>query len=69
MLVVGQQAQMQGRQAYYEDKLRKDVKSAEEFIAAQSEQMGVTMLSYIYGETRAPEPRRDRRRKWHGWEI
>jgi hypothetical protein len=70
---VEQLAQTQSKPPFYfEDKLMEDAKADEEFISNQSEQVGVTMLRYIYGEDRAPEPpepRRDRRRKWHGWEI
>ena len=70
LLLVGQQAQTQSKPPFYQtDKLMEDAKAAEEFISNQSEQVGLKLLRCIYGEDRAPEPRRDRRRKWHGWEI
>lgn len=34
-----------------------------------NEQMGVKMIHYIYGKDQTPERRRDRRRRWWGWEI
>ena len=70
LLLVGQQAQTQSKPPFYHaDKLEKDAKAAEEFISNQSDQVGLKMLRYIYGEDQAPEPRRDRRRRWWGWEI
>ena len=44
-------------------------RQAEEFIARQSDQVGMKMIRYIYGKDQAPEPRHDRRRRWWGWEI
>ena len=70
LILVGQQAQTQSKPPFYcADKLNEDASEAEEFIANQSEQVGLKMLRYIYGVNRAPEPRHDRRRRWWGWEI
>jgi hypothetical protein len=70
LILVGQQAQTQSQQPWYQmDKLEQDAKWAEEFIARQSEQTGMKLIQYIYGKDKAPEPRHDRRRKWWGWEI
>jgi hypothetical protein len=70
LLLVGQQAQTQSKPPlYFADKLKEGAKDAEEFISNQSKQVVLKLLRYIYGEDRAPAPRRDRRRKWHGWEI
>jgi len=71
MILVGQMAEQQlKKQPFYNhDKLKEDAKAAEESIAAQSNQTGVTMLRFIYGNDPIPEVRRDRRNKWHGWEI
>jgi hypothetical protein len=35
----------------------------------ESEQLGLKMIRYIYGDEPTPEPHFDRRRKWWGWEI
>ena len=70
VVVVGQQAQTQSKPPFYHaDKLEEDARTAEEFIANQSEQVGAKMIRYIYGEDPVPERRHDRRRKWWGWEI
>src|SRR5262245_5647070 len=70
LILVGQQAQTQSKPPWYQaDKLEEDARQAEEFIARQSEQVGMKMIRYIYGEEQTPEPRHDRRRKWSGWEI
>jgi hypothetical protein len=70
MILVGQQVQTQSKPPWFQaDKLEEDARHAEEFIARQSEQMGMTMIRYIYGKDQAPEPRHDRRRKWWDWEI
>lgn len=70
LILVGQQATQQGgRVQYYAEQLMKDAMAAEEFIAGQSEEVGMKMIRYIYGKDQAPEPRYDRRRRWSGWEI
>jgi len=70
LILVGQQAQTQSKQPWFiPEKLEEDAKKAEEFIARQSEQAGMKMIRYIYGNEQSPEPRHDRRRKWWGWEI
>jgi hypothetical protein len=47
----------------------KYLKEVEERVSRNSEQLGLKMVRYIYGENEMPERRHDRRRKWHGWEI
>jgi len=47
----------------------KYVQEVEERVSRTSEQLGLKMVRYIYGETEMPESRHDRRRKWWGWEI
>jgi hypothetical protein len=70
LVLVGQEAQTQSSPPWYEpDKLQEAVLRAEEFITKQSEVVAMKMVRCIYGEEDAPEPRRDRRRKWSGWEI
>jgi hypothetical protein len=52
------------------DEKRTDhLKEVEARMESASEQLGLTMIRYIYGDDQAPESRHDRRRKWHGWEI
>lgn len=70
LILVEQQAHVQRRHSYFnDDKLREQAKAAEEFISKQSHQQGMNIITYIYGEDPAPEPRHDRRRGWWGWEI
>ena len=70
LLLAGHQAQTQRRPPYFRaDKLKEDAQAAEEFIESQSQQAGIKMMQYIYGEDQRPEPRHDGRRKWSGWEI
>ncbi len=70
LILVGQEAQRQSSPPWFQrDKLEEEMSRTEEFIAKQSEEAGMKMIRYIYGEKQAPEPRRDRRRKWSGWEI
>jgi hypothetical protein len=70
LILVSQNAQTQSKPPWYRrDKLEEDAKQDEEFIARQSAEEGMKMIRYIYGRDEAPEPRRDRRRKWSGWEI
>ncbi|TAK99857.1 MAG: hypothetical protein EPO07_10500 [Verrucomicrobia bacterium] len=69
MLLVGQQIRMQKRQEYFAEKLDEDAKAAEEFISEQSEAKALKLIRFIHSESPAPEVRRDRRRKWTGWEI
>ena len=70
LILVGQQAQTQSKPPWYEaDKLEKNARRAEEFIASQSEQVGMKMIRCIYGKEQASEPRHDLRRRWWGWEI
>ena len=45
------------------------VKEVEGRVSRSSEQIGIKMIRYIYGEDEVPEVRYDRRRKWWGWEI
>jgi hypothetical protein len=45
------------------------VQEVEERISRASEQLGLKMIRYIYGETEMSEGHHDRRRKWWGWEI
>jgi hypothetical protein len=70
MILVAQEAQTQSKPPWVRpDKLEEAAKHAEDFIARQSEQVGMKIIRYIYGKEQAPEPRHDRRRKWWGWEI
>lgn len=70
LILVGQQAQNQSRPPWFlGDKLEEDAKLAEKCIAKQSEQIAMKMIRCIYGKDPVPEPKRDRRRKWSGWEI
>jgi len=70
LILVGQEAQTQSKPPWYQpDKLHEGARQAEEFIARQSDQVGMKMIRYIYGKDQAPEPRHDRRRRWWGWEI
>jgi hypothetical protein len=52
-----------------DEQRKKYIQEVEERISRGSEQLGLKMVKFIYGEDRAPEPRHDRRRKWHGWEV
>lgn len=52
-----------------DDKRCEYLKDLQARMALDSEQMGLKMIRYIYGEDPAPEPRHDRRRRWWGWEI
>ena len=47
----------------------KHVKELKARMESASEQMGLKMTRFIYGEDQGPEGRHDRRRKWWGWEI
>jgi hypothetical protein len=70
LILVAQEAQTQSKPPSYQpDKLEEGARQAEEFIARQSEQVGMKMIRYIYGKDQAPEPRHDGRRRWWGWEI
>jgi hypothetical protein len=70
LILVGQEAQTQSKPPWYQqDKLEEAARHAEEFIARQSEQVGMEMIQFIYGKDQAPERRHDRRRRWWGWEI
>ncbi len=70
LLLVAQQAQTQSKPPWFQqDKLGEHARRAEEWIASQSEQVGMKIIRYIYGRDQAPEPSYDRRRKWSGWEI
>lgn len=52
------------------DKQRaKYIEEVEEQIAMASNQIGLKMVRYIYGETEQPCRPHDRRKKWSGWEI
>ena len=44
----------------------KYVQEVEERVSRTSEQLGLKMVKYIYGQTEMPEIRHDRRRKWWG---
>lgn len=44
-------------------------REVQERVSAASEQAGLKMIRYIYGETEAEVERHDKRRKWWGWEI
>jgi hypothetical protein len=52
-----------------DEKRTQYVREVEERSAIASEQLGLKMIRYIYGETEVTEARHDRRRKWWGWEI
>lgn len=70
LLVVGQLGLQQGKAEWFrEDRLRADSKWAEDYITKHSDKLGLEMIRYIYGKEPAPESRRDRRRRWWGWEI
>jgi hypothetical protein len=47
----------------------KYLQEVEERLSVASNQLGLKMVRYIYGETEMPEIRHDRRRKWWCWEI
>jgi hypothetical protein len=70
LLVVGQEAQMQGKRAYfYQEKLEEDAKAADKFISEQAVKRGQSVMRYIYSETEPTHAMHDRRRKWSNWEI
>jgi hypothetical protein len=47
----------------------KYLKEVEERVSRNSEQLGLKMVRYIYGESEELGVPHDRRRKWSGWEI
>jgi ABC-type amino acid transport substrate-binding protein len=47
----------------------KFVQEVEERVSRASDQLGLKMVRYIYGESEEPLVPRDRRRKWSDWEI
>ena len=47
----------------------KYIKDVEEWVSSDTEQLGLKMVRYIYGPSDEAVVPRDRRRKWHGWEI
>lgn len=53
----------------FEENIQKSAKGAEEFIARQGKVQGLKMIRYIYGPDTETTERRDRRRRWSGWEI
>ena len=70
LLLVGQQAQTLSKPPWCPpEKLEEEARRDEEWIDSQSEQIGMKMIRYIYSKDPTSEPRRDRRRKWSGWEI
>jgi hypothetical protein len=67
LILVAQEAQTQSKPpCYMPGKLEEAAKQAEQFIAKQSEQVGMKMIRYIHCNEQVPEPRHDRRRKWWG---
>jgi len=50
----------------FEEKTSKHTKDAEEFISQKSNELGLAMVNYIYGESEAPCARREARRKRSG---
>jgi hypothetical protein len=44
-------------------------KASDEFIAKDSNELGLAMVKYIYGHSDEKGLRRDGRRKWSDWEI
>jgi hypothetical protein len=53
----------------FEEKVERDAKASEEFIARHEMEHGLRMIRYIYGPDEAPTAPGGRRRKWSGWEI
>ena len=54
---------------FYQEKLERDAKAAEDYISRARYESGLAMVKYIYateGEVEIPERGR---RKWSGWEI
>jgi len=47
----------------------KYLQEVEERVSRTSEQLGLKMVRYIYGESREAIMPHDRRRKWFDWEI
>jgi hypothetical protein len=46
------------------------IKEVQDRISTESNELGLQMVRYIYGESGESEsPRKDRKRKWSGWEI
>ena len=72
-LLLGQLAEQQGKKLWFtKEKLVENLEAAEEFIRKTSEDQFLNILKYIYvkkPETVEQNAPRDRRKKWHGWEI
>jgi hypothetical protein len=51
------------------EKMNKNAEDAEAYISQKSNELGMAMVKYIYRDDPIPEVRRDRRKKWHDWEI
>ena len=62
-------AQNQRLQLLDGEKLMADAKALDEFITQNEQESIVGILEYIYREEPKADVRRDRRKKWHGWEI
>jgi hypothetical protein len=70
LLLVGQEAAKLSNPPFVQaEKLREAARETEEFIAQQSQKTGLKVIHFLYDEDAAPERRRDRRRRWWGWEI
>jgi len=66
MIHGAQIVEAQGWRPGYEEKINKHAEEAEEFISQKSNELGLAMVNYIYGESEAPGARRGARRKQSG---
>jgi len=66
MTYVAEIGALRRKEPCFEERLMEDAKHAEEFISQQSDDMGLAMLKYIYGEEGEPGTQRKKRRKWAG---
>lgn len=70
LVLVGQMARNQEQlSSFKKEKLEEDGKLTEEFIENRALSIGKSIVQFMFKEEPKPKARRDRRRKWHGWEI
>jgi hypothetical protein len=63
MIQGGQIVESQGWRPVYAEKAKKEAQVAEEFISQKSNELGLAMVNYIYGESEVPGTRSKARRK------
>lgn len=69
-LLIGQLSRrLERAHKYGEDDLRKAAQKTESFISEYALGSSQQIVRYIHTSNPPPEKRRDRRKKWHGWEI